>query len=100
MRLPVLIYLFNEISGMSATPAELVQSAKCFSCIPQSMQMPTLIYLAGQISEGGTGGGGVESGAGDPVAPPTGTASFYYNTTDSSFWAWNSTSNAWDKIIA
>lgn len=99
MRLPVLIYLFRENAGMSDTPQQLVEAARCFQCIPENMQMPVLLYLAANGGTGGGGGGGVESGPVDPVAPPTGTSAFYYNTTDFSFWAWNSVNATWEKII-
>ncbi len=34
MRMPVLIYLYNKLSGMNSTPQELVTAAACFRCIP------------------------------------------------------------------
>ena len=95
MQIPVLIHLFNN---MSATPAELMEGAACYACIPKEMQLPALIAL---IAEGGSGefGSCCSSGAVDPVAPPSGTSAVYYNTANGTFWTWENPTLTWIKLI-
>jgi hypothetical protein len=56
MQLPVLIYIFSQIAGMSANASTLVKNAACLNCIPPAMQLPVLISLAYQILVAGGGG--------------------------------------------
>lgn len=71
MRLPVLIYIFSQIAGMSPDPSTLVKNAACLNCIPPGVQMSVLMNLAAQIIAGGGGGA---SGVGPPTYTPSGIA--------------------------
>jgi hypothetical protein len=66
MRKAVDLYLLAVASGSSLDPKTLVRAAKCFSCIPKSMQEQVQLYLLCQIAnfQGGGGGGGPTPPAG------------------------------------
>lgn len=85
---------------MSCDPATLADEAKCFLCFnQQQLQAVTLSLLCQIATTGISGGGGVSSGAADPVAAPSSGNGFYLNTTDNSMWAWNSVLAGWVKLI-
>ena len=51
MQLPVFIYLLTLIAKTEATPATLVENAKCYeTCIPPGMQWPVIISLLDKVA--------------------------------------------------
>lgn len=45
----VQIYLLQQIAENTETPEQLMESAKCLQCIPQSLQPAIINYLLCQI---------------------------------------------------
>jgi hypothetical protein len=60
LQLPVLIWLFAQIAGVTTDPTTLAANANCLACIPPGMQWPVLIWLATQIAGGTTGGSSLQ----------------------------------------
>ena len=45
-----IIYLLLQISGLSLTPTQLADAAKCYNCVPRDMQEAETTYLLCQIA--------------------------------------------------
>lgn len=52
LRGAVQIVLLQEMAGNTETPAELMESAKCFECIPAGMRKAVIIYLLNVLNGG------------------------------------------------
>lgn len=61
----VLITIFAEIAGMTISCETLEAAAAQYSCLPRQAQLPSLIYLATQIVQNGSTGGGGSGGVGN-----------------------------------
>lgn len=101
LQIPVLIWLYQQIAGVS-TIQEMIDGAVCIDCtIPKGMQIPVLIGL---VNAGGSGGGSGQvvalSGSNAPSSPPTDPtlAAVAYNGVPN-LWVWDVATAAWFQII-
>jgi|GEM_PF-2034991 len=78
---------------------EIIDEARCLSqCIPAGFLPYAILAAVSNISGGGTGGSGVECGAADPAAAPSGSCGLYYRTDNGNLWFWDGA--AWQAMIA
>lgn len=103
VKLALLCRILQILDPMATCdPVQLMQDGACFACLDAKqlkvVELQLLCNIAGE-SGGGGGVGGVTSGAGNPVAPPASGNGFYYKTTDSSVWAWDSALAMWVPVI-
>lgn len=101
IRVRILCGIING-ETMNCSPASLMEAAACIACGMDESQMAAVeVSLLCQIAAGGGGGGGggVTSGAVNPVVPPPAGNGLYYNTSNSSLWAWDSVVVAWVPLI-
>jgi len=99
VRVRLLCAIVNK-ETMSCDPKTLMAQAACFNCGLDAAQLGAIeISLLCQIASGGGGGGGVTSGAANPSGAPTGGNGVYYNTSNSSFWVWDSSLSQWVPLI-
>lgn len=99
---PILIYLFSQIAGVSPDPKTLMANARCLeACIPPGMMLSVLVSLASQILSGGSAGPGtrqVFSGNGSPVGvltPITDEAIYFQKDSDPTGLIWEWYDNSW-----
>lgn len=57
--------------ALSCTPADLIESAKCFTCLSEKEQQAILTYLACQLANSGTSGPQLFTGSGSPEGAVT-----------------------------
>lgn len=81
------------------SPNALLESAKCYACMPPGLWMLLELGLLKQIADAGGvgGGGGVQCSAADPVAAPSGSCAFHYRTDTGAVWYWDGA--AWQSLI-
>ncbi len=88
---------------MACEPNDLLDLARCFSCLSAAQHLEIQTYLLCQlVAGGGTGGGAVEPGAVDPEGSVTGTpGQTYFNSTNGTFWVKSSGSGntGWVQLI-
>lgn len=87
--LAALIDLNNGVA-VSTDPQVLIGEAKCLECvIPPGFVGYAILQALNNLSTGGIGGG-VDCGAGPPVAAPTSTCALYIDTNNGTLYSYYS----------
>lgn len=106
-RQAIMVLLLADIAGETMASLEDIQAklsdAGCLECLTSFQLQVIQTQLLLDISSGSssTGSSCLSCSDSDPVLPPIAgcTCSFHYNRLLASFWAWNSTTASWDKLI-
>lgn len=93
--------LQNLDPDMACDPTSLMSSATCFLCFEPRQQAAIQTQLLCSIlaSGGGAGGTGVDCGIVNPTIDPGVACQLYFNTANSTLWAWNDGAGAWESLI-
>lgn len=96
----VQIYLLMTNAGLDMTSTELMEAAKCYTCIPAGMAPYVSLYLLENGGGGGGGGGtgGVLCGESDPVDAPSNACTIFYRTDVVRALGWNG--SAWVVLFS
>ena len=94
--------LQNLDPDMACDPTSLMSSAACFLCLEPRQQAAIQTHLLCNILAAGGGGGtgtGVVCALVNPTLDPGVACQLCFNTANSTLWAWNDTTTAWESLI-
>jgi len=105
LRIALLQSIANTLAPSVATdPQSLLSSANVAGyqsaglvSVGDMLELALLQIIANNVGSGGSSG--VSSGAGAPTNGVT-TGTFYYNSTDQSFWASSNNGTTWQELLA
>lgn len=87
-RQAAILFLLAQIAGV--TIDQIIAGSACYRCLSdfQAAQLFLLNTIATDTAAAAAAAGQVQCGATDPVAPPTGSCSLYYNTSTTALFEW------------